>query len=85
MQKIFESEFNGFDESATKLHVYALESEEEFEELDNMMENRNELCDYFNVTEEPEFSVAPGALYHSYNFELSGAHMIMYETIALNV
>lgn len=81
MKKIFESEYNGFDESATKVHVYALESDEECAELDEM--NINELFDVFGVGEE--HGVMPGALYHRYEFHLEGNHMIMYETIALNV
>lgn len=83
MKKIFESELNGWDESATKVHVYAMESEEECRELDMM--SYKDLCDCFNVCEEPEFSVAPGALYHRYEFHLEGNHMIMYETVAFNI
>ena len=81
MKKIFESELNGWDESATKVHVYALESDEECAQLDEM--NFNELCDVFNVSEE--HGVMPGALYHRYEFHLEGNHMIMYETVAYNI
>lgn len=42
-------------------------------------------CDLFNVYEEPDYAIAPGAMYHRYNFNLTGTHVIMTETIALNV
>ena len=83
MKKIFESPLNGWDESATKVHVYAIEDEDEYWEFDEM--RFDELCDYFNVSEEPDLAVAPGAMYHRYSFRLEGNHMIMYETIAWNV
>ena len=81
MKKIYESELNGWDESASKVHVYALESDEEFWKIDEM--NFNERCDMCNVCEE--HGVMPGAMYHRYSFNLSGNHFIMTETIALNV
>lgn len=83
MKKIFESPLNGWNESATKVHVYALESDDEYWELYKM--GWNELCDYFDVMEEPVFGVAPGAIYHRYEFRLEGNHIIMYETVAYNV
>ena len=83
MKKIFESPLNGWDESATKIHVYALESDDEYWELNAM--KWDELCDCFDVREEPGLSVAPGALYHRYDFHLEGNHIIVYETIAYNV
>lgn len=81
MKKIFESELNGWNESATKVHVYALENDDEYWEFERM--DWHEKCDYFNVQEESW--VAPGAVYHRYDFNLQGNHIIMYETIAWNV
>ena len=83
MKKIFESKLNGWGESATKVHVYALDSTDEYWDLDDM--NFDDKCMYFGVSEEPSYAVAPGAMYRMYNFELSGHHVIMYETLALNV
>ncbi len=81
MKKIFESELHGWDESAERVHVYALESDEEFFELDEM--NFDERCEVFGVCEENY--VAPGAMYHKYSFCLEGNHMIITERVAYNV
>lgn len=81
MKKIYESPLNGWDESAERIHVYALESSEEFWEIDDM--DFDERCELCNVCEE--YDVMPGAQYHRYNFYLEGNHFIMTETIALNV
>ena len=82
MRKIFESELNncgGY--SAERIHVYALDNEDEWWELDDMTDA--EKCDYFGVYEE--YGVAPGALYHRYEFELTNGHIIMSELLAYNV
>lgn len=82
MKKIFESELNGlYDYSAEKLHVYALESNDEWWEFEDMTEE--EMCDYFGVVDE--YNVAPGARYKQYDFKLTSTHIIMVETIAYNV
>lgn len=81
MTKIFESEYNGWDESVTKMHVYALEDDKEYWRFDEM--NFDELCEYFNVHDE--YNVAPGARYKNYSFHLEGRHLIVYETVAFNV
>lgn len=56
----------------------------------NHSETEREANDYYatppsNVYEEPDYAIAPGAMYHRYNFNLTGTHVIMTETIALNV
>ena len=83
MKKIFESELNhiGNDISAEKVYVYALESDDEFWEFDEM--SQEEKCKYFDVYEE--FGVIPGGKYHRYDFNLYDSHIIMVETIAYNV
>lgn len=83
MKKIFESEFNGFDdgESVTKVCVFELENVDEFWELDEM--DSEEKCDFFGV--HNTYNVAPGARFYEYDFEVSRHHVIMYETISLNV
>ena len=83
MKKIYESPLNGWDESAEKIHVYALDESDDWFELYEMTED--ELCEYFGVHEEPDYAVAPGALYHRYDFKLTSTHIIMIEKIALNV
>ena len=81
MKKIYESPLNGWSESAERIHIYALESEEEYWEISEMrFDHRCEMC---NVSEE--YNVAPGAQYHRYDFYLEGNHLIMVETVALNV
>lgn len=83
MKKIFESEYNnaGSCYSTEKIYVYAIESDDEWAELESM--TFKERCKYFDVYEE--HGVAPGAKYHRYEFEVTDAHMIITEIVALNV
>ena len=83
MKKIFESDFNGFDdgESVTKVVVFELGNVDEFWEFDEL--NFEELCSFFGVRNT--YNVAPGARFYEYNFEVSRHHIIMYETVSLNV
>lgn len=82
MKKIFESELNSTDYySAERIYLYALENEDEWWELESM--SHDEKCKYFDV--EEEYGVAPGALYHRYEFNLTSTHITMSEVIARNV
>ena len=82
MKKIFESELNSTDYySAEKIYVYALENEGEWWELEDM--DHEARCDYFDVYEEQ--GVAPGALYHRYEFKLTNTHIVMSEVVTRNV
>jgi len=81
VKKIFESDLNGFDESADKIHIYAFEDETEYLEYEDMP--HNDRLGAFGFAEEG--IVAPGATYHRYSFEISCNHVIVTETIALNV
>lgn len=81
MRKIYESPLNGWDESATKIHVYALDDYNEYCMLDDM--NDMELEEYFGVCSE--YGSMPGAAYTTYDFYIHGDHIIMYETKGLNV
>lgn len=83
MKKIYESTLNGWDESAEKIYVYALENEEEFWDFHCM--THEERCEYFGVVDETDYFVRPGAMYQTYSFNLSGTHMIMRERVAYNV
>lgn len=83
MKKIYESPLNGWDESAERVHVYALESDNEYWELKEM--THKERCDYFGVFDDTGYDVMPGALYHTYSFDFGSNHIIMYETVAYNV
>jgi hypothetical protein len=84
MKKIYESPLNGWDESATRVHVYAIENDEEYWNFSDM--SFWERCDYFGVHDDGgAFCVAPGALYHSYEFDYTTHHIIMHETVAYNV
>ena len=58
-----------------------LENVDEFWELDKM--DFKELCDFFGV--QDTYNVAPGAKFYEYNFDVSRHHLIMYETVSLNV
>lgn len=83
MKKIFESEFNGFDdgESVTRVHVYELDNVDEFWKFEHM--NFDKKCNYFGVRNY--YNVAPGARFYTYEFDVSRHHIIMYETISLNI
>ena len=81
MRKIYESPLNGWDESATKIHVYAIDDYNEYFMLDDM--NDMELEEHFGVYSE--YGAMHGAAYTTYDFHLQGDHIIMYETKALNV
>jgi len=83
MKKLYESEYRGFDESATKVAVYEFASEEERDEFDEM--SHDERCDYFNVFDQLGCEVIPGAAYHTYGFECANGILIMFDTLALNV
>lgn len=83
MKHIYTSPLCGWDESADRVFVYELESEEEIWDFREMTFEQK--CDLFNVYEEPDYAIDPGAMYHRYNFNLTGTHVIMTETIALNV
>lgn len=83
MRKIYESPLNGWDESAERIHVYALDENDDWYELKDMTED--ELCALLGVHEEPDYAVAPGGLYHRYAFDITRNHVVMTETIALNV
>lgn len=82
MKKIFESPLNGW-ESAERVHVYAFEKSEEFWEFSEM--SHDERCALFNVFDESGTNVRPGAMYHTYVFDYSTLHVIMYEKIYYNI
>ena len=82
MKKIFESKLNECgDYSGERIYVYALDNEDEWWELEDM--THEERCRHFNVYEE--HGVAPGSLYHRYEFDITSSHVIMSEVIAYNV
>lgn len=83
MKKIYESPLNSWDESAEKIHIFALENDDEYWELESM--SFEEKCEYFGVRESMGWSVAPGAVGYSYDFIVKGYHVIMIETSTLNV
>lgn len=83
MKKIYESPLNGWDESAERIHVYELESGDEFWELHDM--TFEEKCKYFGVVDQTGYFVMPGAKYHTYSFAVGRKHVIMTETVAYNV
>ena len=83
MKRIYESPLNGWDESAERVYVYALENDEEYWELQEM--TFAEKCEYFGVFDQTSYFVMPGAQYHTYKFEITCNHVIMFETVAYNV
>lgn len=83
MQKIYESPLNGWDESAERVYLYALDDADEFWKIYEM--TFEERCEYFGVVDQIGYIVAPGAKYYTYTFHLTRKHMIVTETIAYNV
>ena len=82
MKKIFESKLFGDNDSAERVHVYQIENHE-YWQLYSM--SHEEKCYECGVFDESGYEVVPGAVYHTYEFELSVHHLIMIETLALNV
>lgn len=82
MKKIFESKLYGRSESAERIHIYQLE---EYEFWNFYTMPHDEMCEEFGVFDESDYEVAPGAVYHTYEFDLHREHIIMIETVALNV
>ena len=83
MKKICESPFNGWGESAERIYVYALRSEDERDYLNEM--SHEERCEYFDVCDQSGYYVAPGALYHTYAFHIHSNHVVVREYVAYNV
>lgn len=83
MKKIYESPLNSWNEYAERVTVFALESDEEYFELDAM--NHMEKLEYFGVVESSCYAVDPGCMGYTYSFELSGHHVIMFEHLTMNV
>lgn len=84
MKKIFESEMNSWSiDYAERIHVYAIDDENEHQQLDNM--NYAELCEYFGVPREPAIGMLPGARWSSYSFRLFDTHIVVSEHISYNV
>ena len=82
MKKIFESKLYGYGEFAERIHVYQLD-EDEFWKFYSMQ--HDDMCKEFDVFDESDYEVTPGAVYHTYKFYLHNEHIIMIETVALNV
>ena len=83
MKKIFESQWNSWDETAEKIHVYELENDQEYWEFEAM--SHEEKCEYFDVFDQSGYEVRPGAVYYTYVFDHTCHHVVMYERGALNV
>ena len=83
MIKVYESTLHGWGESAEKVYVYALESDEEYWSFNDM--SHQEKCDLFDVFDDSGYEVMPGAIYKTYEFEVSLNHVIMIERLAYNV
>lgn len=82
MKKIYESPLNGWSESAERVHIYALENEDEYWELKEM--SNYELQEYFGMY-NPGYEVRPGAMYFFYEFEITNNHALVIEFVGYNV
>lgn len=82
MKKIYESSINGWNESSERIHIYAIDSEEEYLELSEM--SNYELQEHFGMY-NPGYEVRPGAMYFVHEFHITNNHVIITEFIAYNV
>ena len=82
MKKIYESPLNGWSESAERIHIYAIESEDERCDLKEM--SNYELQKHFGMS-NPGYEVRPGAMYFVYEFAITDNHVIITEFVAYNV
>ena len=85
MKKIFESDAHSafIFESVEKVLVFQIKDEEEYDMFVNM--SHQERCEYFGVFDERGYDVMPGARYYTYSFDYSVNHVIMYETLSMNI
>jgi len=83
MTKLYETNYYGFDESATKAIVYAFDSLEERDEFYDL--EHDERCDFFGFFDQSGCIVMPGGQYHTYHFEQSNGLLVVYDTLSLNV
>lgn len=89
MKKIYESDFNGWDERAEAVAVYELE-EGEYDELCERYENEVYRFDDELLLEDmglhSSWNVMPGARYSTYFVgNLTTHHLIVFRVDALNV
>lgn len=82
MKKIYESQLNGWSESAERIHVYAIESEDERLDLKEM--SNYELQEHFGMY-NPGYEVRHGAMYFVYEFAITDKHVIVTEFVAYNI
>lgn len=82
MKKIFESEFNGWNESATRLIVYEIESEDEYWELDEM--EADEIRRALGLPYDGDW-IMPGAFYQRTYIHKLDNHIIAEVYGAYNV
>lgn len=84
LTKLYESDMFGENESASRFIMYKINDTDAFYELSDM--SFDELCELFDVFDESGYYVAPGALYHKYDFFILGTQFFaMVETAAYNV
>lgn len=83
MERIYKSPLNGCGESAERIYIYTMDSDDEYWEISNM--SHEEKCEYFDVFDETGYHIAPSAVSHSYEFTLTSHHVIITETLTRNV
>lgn len=85
MKLVFESDYCGYDEYATKVSVFEFDDGDEADRFWNAsFDERCEIMDVFDGVHY-SYSIAPGALYHSYSFEVYDGYLVQFDRIAMNV
>lgn len=86
MKKIYESPIHSTDnagETAEIVHVFELENEDEFWELEDATEDERE--EFMGVKSDCGYNVMPGALAKTFDIEVTPHHVVMIEHLTLNV
>ena len=91
MKHITSTLFNSFEDyadSATQLHIYAFETEEEYTDAANAIDGHmtTEYLAELGYHDDPiPCEPIPGLRYSSYGFTIAGDFLVVIETITLDV
>lgn len=91
MKRITSTLFNSFEDyadSATQLHIYAFETEDEYTEAENAIEHHTK-ADYLSELGYHDDPVPcepiPGLRYSSYDMQIVGDFLVVIETIIIDI
>lgn len=91
MKHITSTLFNSFEDyadSATQLHIYAFETEDEYTEAENSIElhTKTDYLSELGYHDDPvPCEPIPGLKYSSYDMQIIGDFLVVIETIIIDV